>query len=38
MNDEEYLTGGFAFGCAFAVLVVAMLLLGLGMGYLLWGL
>ncbi len=38
MNDEEYLTGGLVFGCTVAVLVVAMLLLGLGMGYLLWGL
>ncbi len=38
MNDEETIMGGFAFGCAFAALVVAMLLLGLGMGYLLWGL
>ncbi len=32
MNDDDL--GGLVFGCAFAVLVVAMLLLGLGMGYL----
>ena len=38
MNDDDYLIGGLVFGCAFAVLVLAMLLLGLGMGYLVWGL
>ncbi len=37
MNDDDL--GGLVFGCAFAALVVAMLLLvGFGMGYLVWGL